>query len=234
MYPMQKLNKVNSNIGWAAWSWNPVTGCLGPAGDGKLCPYCYANRMTQRFGQSFKPTFHPERLYAPRNTKISRDSNNRVFVCSMGELFGPWVPDEWICQVLDVVHANPQFTFLFLTKCPERLPTLQWPQNAWIGATIDQQKRVVAVTDAFEELQHIKDQGKLFISCEPLLENLELYPELMETLDWIIIGAKSQGKTKIQPEMIWVENILNIARDYEVSVWFKDNLIFRPQEIPND
>ncbi len=60
-----KLNKTNDNIGWAGHSFNPVTGCLGPDGDGKLCPYCYANAMTQRFGQSFKPTFYPERYDVP-------------------------------------------------------------------------------------------------------------------------------------------------------------------------
>jgi protein gp37 len=230
-----KFNKTNNNIGWAAYSWNPVTGCLGPDGDGGHCPYCYAKAMAKRFYRDFKPTFYPERLVAPQNTPVPKIGNTRVFVCSMGELFGPWVPDKWIEQVFDAVHANPQWTFLFLTKCPERLPALglsYWPKNAWIGATIDRQERVGAVTDAFEELQHIKDQSKLFVSCEPLLENLELYPELMETLDWIIVGALSKGKIKIQSKTEWVENILNIAREYEVPVWFKDNLIFRPQEVP--
>jgi protein gp37 len=229
-----KFNKTNQNIGWAAWSWNPVTGCLGPAGDGKHCPYCYAKKMAERFNQDFEPTLHPERLDAPQNTPVPKTGNTRVFVCSMGELFGPWVPGKWIEKVFEAVRANSRWTFLFLTKCSERLHTLDWPQNAWVGATIDRQKRVDAVTDAFEEIQLIKNKTKLFISCEPLLEDLDLYPELMETLDWIIIGALSKGKTKVQPETIWVENILNEARYREIPVWMKDNLIFRPQEVPND
>lgn len=32
----QTFNQVNDNIGWAKWSWNPVTGCL------HNCDYCYA------------------------------------------------------------------------------------------------------------------------------------------------------------------------------------------------
>lgn len=227
-----KLNRTNENIGWAAWSWNPIVGCLGPKGDGVHCPYCYAKAMADRFNQSFEPTFHPERLSAPQNTKVSKDGNNRVFVCSMGELFGSWVSIQWVEWVFDSVRANPQWTFLFLTKCPQRLPALDWPDNTWIGATIDRQERMGAVTDAFEELQHIKGQSKLFISCEPLLEDLELYPELMETLDWIIVGAESRGKTKIQPKTVWVENILSEARYLKIPIWFKDNLIFRPQEVP--
>ena len=230
-----KMNKTNNNIGWAAWSWNPVTGCLGPDGDGKLCPYCYANRMTQRFGQSFKPAFHPERLDAPKNTPVPKIGNTRVFVCSMGELFGPWIPDEWICQVLDVVQANPQWIFLFLTKCPERLPTLQWPRNAWIGCTIDKQKRVPEATAAFLELFYRRlYSNKMFVSCEPLLEKIDLPHRLLDVLNWIIIGALSKGKTKMQPNPAWVELLFTQARQYDVPVWFKDNLIFRPQEVPND
>jgi len=227
-----KFNRTNHNVGWAAYTFNPVFGCLGPNADGKHCPYCYAKKMADRFGQSFEPTFHPERLDAPRNTPIPKKGNTRVFVCSMGELFGPWVLDGWINQIFEVVRANPQWTFLFLTKFPGRLPAFDWPRNAWIGATIDRQERVEAVTDAFEELQPVKGRSKLFISCEPLLEDLELYPELMETLDWIIIGAESREKIKIQPETVWVENVLQQARDYEIPVWFKDNLVFRPQEVP--
>jgi hypothetical protein len=31
-----KFNRTNEQISWAAWSWNPVTGCLHG------CKYCYA------------------------------------------------------------------------------------------------------------------------------------------------------------------------------------------------
>jgi protein gp37 len=230
-----KFNKTNQNIGWAAWSWNPLTGCLGPKGDGVHCDYCYAKKMAERFhpGQDrFTPAFHPERLDAPQNTPVPKEGNTRVFVCSAGELFGPWVPDEWIDQIFEVVRAAPQWTFLFLTKWPGRLPGLDWPKNAWIGCTIDKQERVSPATDAFEALYPIKGKSKLFISCEPLLEDLDLYPELMGSLDWIIVGALSKGTAKVQPEPAWVENVLSIASDYGVPVWMKDNLIFRPQEVP--
>jgi protein gp37 len=191
--------------------------------------------MIERFGQSFEPTFHSNRLDAPRNTPLPKKGNTRVFVCSMGELFGPWIRDEWIERIFESVWANPQWTFLFLTKHPGRLPELDWPPNAWIGATIDRQERIEAVTAAFEELRStIERRNKFFISCEPLLENLELYPSLMKKLDWIIVGALSKGKIKVQPKTEWVENILDNARYYEVPVWFKDNLVFRPQEVPGD
>jgi hypothetical protein len=59
------FNQVNDNIGWARWSWNPVTGCL------HNCDYCYARDIAERFyPQKFEPTFFPERLDAPANTKL--------------------------------------------------------------------------------------------------------------------------------------------------------------------
>jgi len=75
-------------ISWAAWSWNPVTGCLHG------CEYCYAREITNRrpalcpAGEDgFTPTFHHERLAAPANTKIPRAHEGdpawkRVFVVS--------------------------------------------------------------------------------------------------------------------------------------------------------
>lgn len=223
-----KLNKVNSNIGWAAWSWNPVTGCkMG-------CDYCYARKMAERFHQSFEPAFHPERLEAPGNTKIPKGMNNRVFVCSTSELFAPWIPDEWINQIFDIIHANPQFTFLFLTKCPERLPTLQWPKNAWIGATIDRQERTQKTIDSIVDLRKVGIKNKLFLSCEPILEKIKIPVLGWMNIDWLIMGALSKGKKKVQPASEWVKFLFLQAHQYDVPVWFKDNLIFRPQEVPND
>ncbi len=227
-----KFNKTNKNVGWAAYTWSPVTGCLGPDGDGKLCSYCYAKKMTERFGQSFEPTFHPERLAAPQNTPVPKIGNTRVFVCSMGELFGPWIPDEWILQILDAVRANPQWTFLFLTKYPGRLPVLDWPRNAWIGATVDRQERVHETINSFSYLRKMEIKNKLFISCEPMLEKIGIPSFGWLSIDWLIVGALSKGKQKIQPERDWVEFLFTRARQYEVPVWFKDNLIFRPQEVP--
>jgi hypothetical protein len=87
------FNRVNDNIGWARWSWNPVTGCL------HNCDYCYARDIAQRFTGSypkgFEPDFWPERLDAPANTRLPAkadgdESWRRVFTCSMADLFGEW------------------------------------------------------------------------------------------------------------------------------------------------
>ena len=44
----------------------------------------------------FDPTFHRYKLDEPQSWKKPRN----IFVCSMADLFGHWVPDEWIAEVL--------------------------------------------------------------------------------------------------------------------------------------
>ena len=224
--PCSPMNRTNDNIGWAAYSWNPVTGCkLG-------CPYCYAKEIHDRYfaasGLFNEPVFHADRLGQPAATRPKAgDPNNRVFVGSMGELFGDWVPTDWTQQVLDICTANPQWLFVFLTKNPKRLPEFTFPTNAWIGATIDTQARVEPTAAAFSRMPH---NAHLFVSCEPLLEPVRLSDTLLTNLGLVIVGALSKGATKEQPPAAWIEGLLRQARGAGAAVWFKDNLVFRPQE----
>jgi hypothetical protein len=94
--PVKFNQQTNDQISWAAFSWNPVTGCL------HNCPYCYAregalmNKNLKPFYPfGFDPTFYDFRLEAPANSKVPEEAKNdprlgRVFVTSMGDLFGGW------------------------------------------------------------------------------------------------------------------------------------------------
>ena len=68
----------------------------------------------------FTPTFHAYRLDKPQHWKKPRT----IFVCSMADLFGDWVPDEWIAEVFQACEAAPQHRYLFLTKNPARYDAL--------------------------------------------------------------------------------------------------------------
>lgn len=230
--PISQFNRTNENIEWAAWSWNPVTGCK------HCCPYCYARDIANRFyPQGFEPTFHPERLSAPQNTSMMQPrwqgdiGYKGVFVCSMADLFGKWVPQEWIDAVLDAVRQAPQWNFLFLTKNPRRLTEIQWPENTWVGATVDRQARVEETEEAFAQI----DAGVLFVSCEPLLERITF--QNLGLFDWLIVGGQSASSTMkaFQPEWGWVEDLLWQARNTGCGprkVYFKTNLKSRPREYP--
>jgi len=201
-----------TKIEWTDFTWNPVTGCLHG------CPYCYARKIAVRFKRAFpngfEPTFHPDRLNEP----IKRKKPAKIFVVDMGDLFGDWVPREWINAVLDVVRACPQHIFQFLTKAPRNLWKGEpWPKNAWVGATATNQE------EADKGIAGLATSGASikFLSCEPFLGPISLQYEMYK-LDWIIIGAQTNPEK--QPKKEWVQLLLDEADYLKIPVFMKDNL----------
>lgn len=233
-YPKPKskptFNQTNESVGWALWTWNPVTGC------NHGCKYCYAReialnpRFEATYPAGFTPLFHHERLAAPSNTVVpaavaSNPSLGRVFVCSMADLFGAWVPQDWIDQVMAATVAAPDWEYLFLTKFPQRLHRLPLPPKAWIGASIDVASRANHTLDALRKVEGVKVK---WLSLEPLLEPLDLD---LTGIDWVVIGAQSatnqpDGRVpEFAPDFEWVMAIVAEARRCGTKVWMKENLI---------
>ena len=225
-----------TKIDWCDASWNPVTGCLHG------CEYCYARGIANRFGSNqmpiftekpvlrepviidgriqpypfdFMPTFHRYRLGIPARWTKPRT----IFVCSMADLFGEWVPDEWIREVFNACEKAPQHRYLFLTKNPTRytkLLTRYTPPNMWFGWS---------QTGPFErEKMHfnVHHSVNIFVSIEPLLKPIER-PNFMA--DWYIVGAETgRRKGKVTPEKEWVMEIAEMGREQEKPVFMKESL----------
>ncbi len=112
----------NSGIEWTEATWNPVRGCqkVSPG-----CKYCYAETFAERwrgvagnaYEQGFDPRLAPELLDAPLRWRRPR----RIFVNSMSDLFGSFVPDGYIADVWRVMGTAGQHTFQVLTKRADRL-----------------------------------------------------------------------------------------------------------------
>jgi DNA modification methylase/protein gp37 len=227
-------------IQWARWSWNPITGCL------HNCPYCYARDIANRIyedGPKFEPVLWPGRLKAPQNTPLPRGrisaaadlwkrrALGNVFVCSIADLFGRWVPKEWIDAVLGEIRAAPQWTFLLLTKFPIRMAEFAFPENAWVGTTVDCQARVANAERAFRKVK----AGVKWLSCEPLLERLKFSD--LGMFHWVVLGGASrQSQTpEWHPPISWVEEIHQAARQAGCRVFDKPNLFgHHIREYPGD
>ena len=226
-----------SRIEWTDATWSPVTGCLHG------CEYCYARRIVQRFGDKndeewhdlyqpfykidgkinpypygFAPTFHRYRLDEPQ--KIKKPS--KIFVCSMADLFGDWVPDEWIQEVFETCKKAPQHKYLFLTKNPKRLcelanmDKLPADNNFWYGSTVTS-KNSLRYPGRFRD--------NTFLSIEPLLEPLDAGLGSFGNAKWIIIGAETGNrKDKIVPKREWIENIVEAASITRIPIFMKNSL----------
>ena len=166
----------------------------------------------------FEPTLHRYRLNEP--ARIKKPQN--IFVCSMADLFGDWVPDERIQAVFDACQQAPQHRYLFLTKNPARLcslanmKNLPVAQNYWYGTTITA-KHSVRFPGRL--------QDNTFISIEPLMEMMDVGLGSFGAAKWIIVGAETGNrKGKVIPKKEWVENIVEAAGITHAAVFMKESL----------
>lgn len=189
----------------------------------------------------FDPTFHRYKLDEPQRWKTPRN----IFVCSMADLFGDWVPDEWIQEVFQACEAAPWHRYLFLTKNPTRLCKManayaiqKWNakhqkphdqtdeyegvlplpvhDNWWLGSSLDN-----ANARRF-------DGGftwNTFTSIEPLTEYMDMGLGSFGSDKWTIIGAETGNrKGKVIPKREWVENILEAASITSMKVFMKESI----------
>lgn len=230
-----------TKIDWCDSSWNPITGCLHG------CPYCYARGMARRFGgkiitghdhlyildeparradgtinpypYGFDPTYHKYRLTIPQEWKKPQT----IFVCSMADMFGDWVPEDWIDQIFTACLAAPQHRYLFLTKNGKRYMELAKKgimpdtENFWYGCSVTRP----------EEPFFFSDRYKTFASIEPILEPFDWVPGLnhIELPDWIITGAETGNrKGKVKPERDWLDGIINGCAEHHIPLFMKESL----------
>lgn len=224
-----------TKIDWCDSTWNPVTGCLHG------CEYCYARGISGRFGDiksqsnsthvldapkryieggkirpypfGFDPTFHRYRL-----SEYEKKKGRNIFVCSMADLFGEWVPDEWIEEVFKACDRAPQHNYIFLTKNPKRYTDLaengilRCGENMWYGFSNTKNNE----HGIFCFPKHIN----FFVSVEPILEPISVPLE-----DWVIIGAETGNrKGKVVPKREWIENIVSDCRKYNIPIFMKSSL----------
>ena len=194
---------AKTKIDWADRVWNPVTGCTKIS---EGCRNCYAERMSKRLvgrcgypkDNPFAVTLHPNKLMEMFKWKKSQ----RVFVCSMGDLFHKDIELVWSRSIIKACQKSPEHTFFFLTKRPEHMklvletcPVSDFP-NLWLGVTVENQQ---AADERIPLLLQIP-AAKRFISIEPMLGPVDLAPwdELFIPLgiDWVILGGETGPKAR--------------------------------------
>jgi protein gp37 len=209
---------ATSKIEWTESTWNPLTGCtkVSPG-----CKHCYAERMARRlqamgqpnYRNGFKLTIHEHVLELPLHWKQPQT----IFVNSMSDLFHEDVPLEFIQKAFEIMRQAHWHTFQVLTKRSARLveldKELDWPDNVWMGVSVENAKYTFRIDHLRETHARIK-----FLSLEPLLGplfNLDL-----DYIDWVIVGGESGPRARPM-DRSWVTDIRDQCLGVGVPFFFK-------------
>lgn len=225
--PLNKAKgKMFKSVGW---TFSPIAGCTHG------CKYCYARRLTERWGRSFKPQLR-EHFF---KDKMPGDGS-WIFVGSMGDVFCEGVPDEWILRLLKFIkECEADNKFLLQTKNPRRLKDfvnmlIPIRGKVVVGTTIET-NRETPWTDAPTtfaralNIAYLKQYHgfKTFISLEPLsdfdLEPLmvmvkEIKPEAVE------VGLENYTSHTVKPPDWKIVALIHWLREMNIPYVLKDNL----------
>ena len=266
-----------SNIEWTNITANPIhlireDGSHGGHWCQKVssgCARCYAEAQNQ--SNYFKFASHlpysgsapdnlifddkvMQELIKVRSLRGGTPSPKKVFLGSMTDIFGQWVPDAWLDHAFAYMAIASQHTFQILTKRPERMPEYfsdrnrarwicdraldilrdeenptQWRfkihgdrlnigiplPNVWIGTSVENQ---TTADDRIPSLLNTPASVR-FLSCEPLLESIDLR-KYLHGISWVIVGGES-GTDARPCHIDWIKSIVRQCKQSETAVFVK-------------
>ena len=171
----------------------------------------------------------------------------RVFCSSLADVFEDrpeLVP--WRRDLFDLIVSTPNLDWLLLTKRPYLIRPLiegvgwangmragggasmarAWwggspPANVWLGTTVEDQQRA---NERIPALLSVPAKVR-FLSCEPLLERVDLSRWLAPTIqppgiNWVIVGGESGQKAR-PFELRWARHLMRQCRTEGVAFFMK-------------
>lgn len=176
----------NSKISWTTHTFNPWRGCakISPG-----CKHCYAEAQAHRYALPLWGLDAERRVTTDaywrqplRWNRLAQEAGerHRVFCASMADVFEVRAdlaaPRARLARLIEV---TPALDWLLLTKRPETMARIareemgwaeDWPANVWAGTSVEDQdaadERIPALMTVPASLH--------FLSCEPLLERIDL------------------------------------------------------------
>lgn len=176
-----------TGIQWTDHTFNPWMGCqrVSPG-----CERCYAETLvTTRLRL---PVWGPPKTTERKRTAVANwrkplawdraaakaGKRARVFCASLADVFEDHsAVAPWRAELFALIEQTPHLDWQLLTKRPENLSAMlpaSWlanPRpNVWLGTTVEDQRR------AYERIAELlrTPAAVRFLSCEPLLESVEL------------------------------------------------------------
>lgn len=224
----------DSSIEWTDHTFNPWWGCVKVSPG---CQNCYAEAWAKRVGEKIWGAKQDRRFFTEKHwgepLKWNRDAESegqrkRVFCASMADVFelrkdlDPWREKLWA-----LVEQTPWLDWLLLTKRPQNISkkvpwTDNWPENVWIGTTVEDQFRADERIPILLQLP----AKRRFLSCEPLLGPVDLSqwtiqrPKKLHPIDWVIAGGESGPNSRAMLPS-WARQLRDECQAAEIPFHFK-------------
>lgn len=202
-------------------TWNPLAGECP-----HNCDYCWAKKLIND-----KPVLKNKyqgqyRIDTKQINKKFKDGSF-VFVCDMLDLFAKDVPMEAIQVIMHKAEAQPNVTFLFLTKNPRYAWLMEIPKNVVIGATIesDLDYPVSAAPKQADRLKAMQDITgcRKFISIEPIMEYTTdfLYAILAAKPEFVAVGYDNYKNGLTEPYLAKTMGLIMCLEQNGIKVYRK-------------
>ena len=255
----------NSRIGWTNATWNPIYAIAKKTGkrgwfcvhNSAGCRNCYAERMNLWRGNGLE--------YVAKNIdeveiKLNVDGRKqssltwpirarrprKIFVCSMTDLFGKFVPEWMIDMVMGAIALSDQHLFQIVTKEPQRMlgycSTLgdgQRPDriteaafkisNGTLGGLCERPLKNVILGCSVEDQENAdrrrrwmeilaRDGWHTWVSYEPALGDVDWSG--WEFIKWMVSGGES-GDEANPSHPYWHVHARDFCRKNKIAYFFK-------------
>lgn len=189
-------------IKWCRCTFNPIWGCyeFSPGCDG-----CYAREWAKFTGHDVwgkrgpRRTFGDKHWAEPLKWDAAAAAAGEIWtvfcgsMCDVMEDHPVWTTER--PKLFRLIRETPHLIWLLLTKRTRNILRFLPPDwgrgypNVWWGATVEDRKRKRRI----QELAAVPARRR-FLSMEPLIERVDLTPEDLAPLDWVIVGGESGRK----------------------------------------
>lgn len=216
-------------------TWNPHPGCAFN------CTYCYGPRTYARSKcpkcKTFEPHFHQERM----KQKFQKDKT--YFVESLGD--PSFIPPVIFQEIIDHLTEFPDTKFMIQSKNPIYFLNFEFPDNVWLGTTIE--TNMDALAEVYTKapapsirgnklwlVKHEKQKREIYLTIEPVmvfdfLKMLRIV-EFLKPAE-IYIGRDNHGNKLPEPSekdllylVVELENLMgkeNVHRKTLGKAWFE-------------
>jgi DNA repair photolyase len=192
------------------------------------CTYCWATSFKNRYERlQIKYGGEPRIVQKELNRVHKFSKEDYVFICTMTDLFGNWVPDKLIDLILSYIKESPA-TFLLLTKNPARYKNFNIPHNCVCGATIESDcDHLVSlgapkVSDRLQAMEELTFLHKV-ISVEPIMRFSSDFAKAIIRIkpEIVAVGYDNYNNGLDEPSMAETELLIKELENNGIKVYRK-------------